>query len=76
MDDLLPPIKAKVKQALTILEEEGFTEYIKEQTKAAIAQLDFMSTDVQLIATQVAEFRSQAQSLDFFMTKLREYINE
>lgn len=76
MADLNPPIKAKIQQALTILEEEEFTEYIKQQLKGEMAELDYQSTDVEQIAKQIADFRIQAQGLDLFMNKLREYINE
>lgn len=75
-DELNPPLKAKMLQALNILEEEGFTEYIKQELKGEIAKLDFMSTDVTIIATQVADLRIQAQALDLFITKLREYTHE
>lgn len=76
MADPMAPIKAKIQQALTILEEEEFTEYIKHRLKGELTELDYQSTDVATIATQVADFRIQAQALDLFMNKLREYINE
>lgn len=76
MDELNPPIKAKIQQALNILEEERFTEYIKHQLKGEMTELDFMSGDVETIAAQVADFRIQAQGLDLFIAKLREYTNE
>ena len=76
MGRLICPIKAKIRQALDILEEEEFTEYIKQELKGELAELDYQSTDVATIATQVADFRTQAQGLDLFMNKLREYINE
>lgn len=74
MADLFPPNKTLVKQALDVLEAEGFTEWIKTELKGELIELDFQSGDVTQIATQVANFRTQAQSLDLFMDKLREYL--
>jgi hypothetical protein len=74
MADLIPPNRTLVKQALDVLEAEGFTEWIKAELKGELTELDFQSGDVGQIATQVAAFRTQAQALDLFMDKLREYI--
>lgn len=76
MDKLNPPIKQKVKQALEILEEEGFTEYIKHQIKEKLFELDLVSVDEAMIGSEVLNARDQAQKLDWFMNKLREYVNE
>lgn len=72
----MPPIKAKVKQALTILEEEGFTEYIKHRVKEKLFELDLVTVDEAMIGSEVVDARDQALKLDWFMNKLREYTNE
>lgn len=74
MADLLPPNRTLLGQALTILEGEEFTEFIKQQLKGDLTELDFQSSDVGQIAKQIAEYRTQAQALDTFMDKLREYL--
>ena len=76
MADLNPPIKAKIQQALTILEEEEFTEYIKHRIKEKLFELDLVAVDDAVIGSEVADARDQAIKLDWFMNKLREYINE
>lgn len=76
MAELNPPIKARVKQALDILEEEQFTAFIKNRLTADLTELDFQSADVENIAKQIADYRLLAQGLDSFMDKLREYTNE
>ena len=76
MADLNPPIKAKIQQALTILEEEEFTEYIKHRIKEKLFELDLVAVDDAVIGSEVADARDQAIKLDWFMNKLREYTNE
>ena len=76
MAELNPPIKAKIQQALTILEEEEFTEYIKHRIKEKLFELDLVAVDDAVIGSEVADARDQAIKLDWFMNKLREYINE
>lgn len=74
MADLLPPNRTLLGQALTILEGEQFTEFIKQELKGELTELDFQSNEVEQIAKQIADFRIQAQALDTFMDKLREYL--
>lgn len=74
MADLLPPNRTLLGQALTILEGEQFTEFIKQQLKGELTELDFQSGDVKTIAVQIADYRTQAQALDTFMDKLKEYL--
>jgi len=74
MVDLLPPNRTLLGQALAHLEGEQFVEYIKQQLKGEMTELDFQAGDVEQIAKQIADFRIQAQALDTFMDKLREYL--
>lgn len=72
-DDFVPPNKAKIKMALDILEEEQFIEHIKQQLTTDLTALEFQTDDVGIIAQQIADYRRQAQGLDSFMDKLKEY---
>lgn len=76
MVKLNPPIKAKIQQVLMILEEEEFTEYIKQRIKEKLFELDLVAVDDAVIGSEVADARDQAIKLDWFMNKLREYIDE
>jgi len=74
MADGLPPLKQRIAQVLKILEEEEFTEYIKQQIKADLFKLDLVAVDETMIASEVIQARESAQRLDWFMDKLREYV--
>lgn len=74
MADLLPPNRTLLGQALTILEGEQFVDFIKQELKGEMTELDFQTGDVEQIAKQIADFRIQAQALDTFIDKLREYL--
>lgn len=72
--DLLPPNKAFIKQALTILEEEGIAEYFKHELKERLFQLDLVAVDPDMISAEVIAARDQALQIDWFMTKLKGYV--
>ena len=74
MADGLPPNRTLLGQALKLLEGEEFTEFIKLQLKGELTELEFQTGDVEQIARQIADYRIQAQALDTFMEKLREYV--
>lgn len=76
MAELNPPIKAKIQQALKILEEERFVEFKKQTIKDDLFKLDLVTVDVDLIAADVVSARESAQRLDWFLSQLREYTNE
>ena len=74
MVDLLPPNKAFIKQALTILEGEGIAEYFKHELKEQLFELDLVTADPDMICAEVISARDQALQIDWFMTKLKGYV--
>ena len=50
--------------------------YIKHRIKEKLFELDLVAVDDAVIGSEVADARDQAIKLDWFMNKLREYINE
>lgn len=72
--DLLPPNKAFIKQALMILEEEGIADYFKHELKERLFKLDLVAVDPDMISAEVLSARDQALQIDWFMTKLKGYV--